>query len=102
VQCVVIGYLIDPDKTLAGLVLAALDGEELRYAGIVRRGFTPETSKELLKRLSPLVRPTPLIPELQLSAIWVKPQVFCEVHQSGYDDQAHLLNPKFAGLLKQQ
>jgi hypothetical protein len=99
VHCAVIGYIVGEDKTLSGLVLAALSGERLSYVGVVKRGFTPEASKELLQRLAPLVRPTPYFPNLSLSAIWVKPDVLCEIHQSGYDDQGHLKDPNFGGVL---
>jgi len=99
VQCVVIGYMVDADKNLTGLVVATLDGERLQYAGTVQRGFTPEASKEILDRLASLKAPSPLIKGLSMTAVWVKPKLFCEVHQSGADKEGHLLNPAFAALL---
>jgi hypothetical protein len=98
-QCVVIGYMLEKDKSLSGLVVATLQGDRLGYAGVVKRGFTPEDSKELLQRLIPLERPTPYFPNLKLAAIWVKPEVVCEVHQSGFDEDGHLKDPNFAALL---
>jgi len=99
VQCAVIGYVIEKDKTLAGLVVATLNGDKLSYAGVVRRGYSAEDTKELLQRLAPLVRPTPFFPNVRISAIWVNPEVFCEVHQSGFDDQGYLKDPSFKALL---
>jgi hypothetical protein len=99
VQCAVIGYVVEKDKTLSGLVLATLEGDKLRYAGVVQRGFSPEESKELLQRLAPLVRTTPFLPNVRISAIWVNPEIFCEVHQSGYDEAGHLKDPSFYALL---
>jgi len=99
VQCVVIGYMVDADKNLTGLVVATLEGERLQYAGTVQRGFTPEASKEVLGRLASLEAPNPLIKGLSMSAVWVKPKLFCEVHQSGADKDGHLISPAFAALL---
>jgi len=100
-QCVIIGYMIDKDKTLTGLVVATLQDEQLRFAGVVQRGLTDEITKELLDRLSSLEAPKPLIRGLTMSAIWVKPKVFCEIHQSGYDKDGHLISPNFGALLIQ-
>jgi hypothetical protein len=99
VQCAVIGYMLEDDGQLSSLVLATLDVSKIKYAGVVRRGFTPEASTELLARLAPLEQPTPLIPGLKLTAIWVAPEVFCEVHQSGYDESGQLKDANFGNLL---
>jgi hypothetical protein len=37
-----------------------------------------------------------------MEAIWVKPQVFCEVRQSGFDRDGHLTDPSFKDLLAEQ
>ncbi len=100
VQCLVIGYKIGEKKQLDGLVLAEERDGRFRYVGVVQQGFTPELSKELLGRLAPLVRPEPLIRDLNFAAIWVSPGVFCEIHQSGYDEQGHLKGPRFGNLLE--
>jgi hypothetical protein len=102
IHCVVIGYQMDDEETLSGLVVATLNNDKLKYAGIVRRGFTPEASRELLKQLAPLGRSTPFIPGLEITAIWVKPEVLCEVHQSGYDELGYLKDPNYKGLLQRE
>jgi hypothetical protein len=102
IDCVVIGYVLEDEETLSGLVVATLNNDKLKYAGVVRRGFTPQTNRELLKRLVSLQRPEPFLPGLTLTAIWVKPEVLCEVHQSGYDEQGYLRDPNFKGLLQQE
>jgi len=99
VQCVVIGYMVE-GKQLAGLVLATLEQDRLTYVGTVRKGFTEQQSQEILQQLATAVRPEPLIKGLTLSAIWVKPEVFCEVHHSGADKDGMLVNMNFGGLLK--
>ena len=100
-ECVVIGYVLaDDGESLGGLVVATLREDKLTYAGVVERGLTPETGKELLARLKKLHREEPLIRNLNLKAIWVKPSVFCEVHQSGMDEQGRLRDPKFKAILE--
>jgi hypothetical protein len=99
VHCVILGYNLGPDKQLAELVVGTLQDDSIRYAGRVQQGFAPEQSKQLIEAMKNLVVPAPLIADLQFAAVWVKPQLFCEVHQSGYDDQGHLKNPKYHGLL---
>jgi hypothetical protein len=99
-QCVVIGYTLEK-KELSSLLVATLDNEQLHYAGEVRLGFTAEASKELLEKLTKIERGQPLIPGLNVVATWVKPEVFCEVNQSGFDDQGRFKDPSFAAILKQ-
>ncbi|HEV3118363.1 MAG TPA: hypothetical protein VGY58_15040 [Gemmataceae bacterium] len=101
VQCVVIGYTVE-NKQLTGLLVATVDNNRLTYAGTVKQGFDEEQSKEILQLLATAVRPDPLIKGLKMPAIWVKPEVFCEVHQSGKDREGRLINMNFSGLLKKQ
>jgi hypothetical protein len=106
-QCVIIGYLVDTDQKLrkdviTGLVLATVLDGQLRFAGVVRRGFDARNSDELLKRLAPLVQKQPFISGLNVPAVWVKPQVFCEVRQSGFDRDGRLMNPAFKELLTEK
>jgi hypothetical protein len=100
IQCVILGYILGPEKELAEVVLGVLHNDEIRYAGRVKNGFSQDNSAELLARLKPLTMESSLIPGLRFQAIWVKPQLFCEILQSGYDDFGHLKDPKFSGLLK--
>jgi ribosomal protein L37E len=99
-QCVIIGYTLDGKKNLTGLVLAGITGDEVKYLGQVKRGFTPEVSQEIVSRLGKLTRPDPLIPGLRLSAIWVQPELFCEVHSSGRGPDGLLVEPNFGALLE--
>jgi hypothetical protein len=80
-ECVVIGYQTD-GNTVTGIVLAMVDAQrdQLRFAGVVRTGLTPEMRQELMGRLSRLGRKGPLIPGLSVKeTIWVNPGVFCDV-----------------------
>ena len=107
VDCVIIGYTVANDTErrkplVTSLVLATLVDGRLKYAGQVRRGVEPRASDELLKRLASLAQPEPFIPGLKMDAIWVRPQVFCEIHQSGFDVDGHLRDPNFKELLTAQ
>jgi hypothetical protein len=80
-ECVVIGYQTD-GTTVTGIVLAMVDAQrdQLRFAGVVRSGLTPEMRQELMSRLSRLGRKGPLIPGLSVKGtIWVNPGVFCDI-----------------------
>jgi hypothetical protein len=103
VQCVILGYLAD-GSSLKGLIIATASPEKkLVYSGIVRKGFTPENSVELLKELAKRVRsdPDPRFRTLRIpDAIWIDPNLYCEVHQSGATREGQLLTPNYKGLLE--
>jgi hypothetical protein len=106
-ECVVIGYTVVTDQklrkdTVTSLIVATLIDGRIKFAGVVRRGLDSRTSDELLKRLAPLVQDEPFVQGLKMQAIWVKPQVLCEVRQSGFDRDGHLMDPNFKDLLAAQ
>ena len=108
VDCVIIGYAVQTDQDLRkdvinSLVLATLLDGRLKYAGQVRHGINPWASDELLKKLAPLAQDQPFLPGLNLRGItWVKPTAFCAVHQSGFDRDGHLVEPRFKEVLTEK
>jgi hypothetical protein len=98
VKCVVIGYIPANDGTLAGLVLATEREDRLRYAGIAYQGL-PQNTKWMQRRLSEYVQPQPHFSELSFDAVWVKPVVICEIHQSGIGTSGELVDPSFKGFV---
>ena len=67
----------------------------------MRRGFKGDDVDELSQRLPKLVQPTPFVRNVRgIDAIWVKPEIYCEVHQSGYDTDGVLIQPNFKVLLR--
>lgn len=100
VQCVVIGYLLGERGELNGLVIATLRDGQLSFAGVVRKGLTPAVKQELMEKLPKITRPDPLFPGLRLKAVWVKPEIYCEVHQSGFNAEDQLETPVFKNLLQ--
>jgi hypothetical protein len=106
-QCVILGYTSENDseqrkEIVTSLALATVKDGKLTYVGVVRRGFSAPNSEELLRRLTPLVQPEPFLRGLTLQVTWVKPQVYCEVHQSGFDVDGHLKSPRYKDLLDVQ
>lgn len=106
VQCVIIGYTLNADKQLDGLLVAAILNDRIRFAGIVRKGLGPKEVKKLQPILAKLVQEKSYIPGLSAdgkaevgNAIWVKPTVFCEVTHEEYDENKHFLKSEFKNLL---
>ena len=89
VQCVILGYVPQADGTPATLLLGTAEGGKIRYAGTARQGF-PD-SGGILYRLMPLQRREVPVPGAKgLKAIWVKPELLCEVQHSGVDSAGTL------------
>ena len=99
-QCVVIGYLPDKDGSPTSLVLATLHDGKLTYAGTVTSGLGKEQASALLKKLAALATNAPLVSDVEVKAIWVRPEVFCEVHQSGYNAKGLLVDPRFKAVIE--
>jgi hypothetical protein len=102
VDSVIIGYTLEGKAKVSSLIVATLRNDQLKYAGVVRRGLTPANNKELFPLLTEIRRPDPIIPDLKIAAaIWVDPEVFCEVRYSGLDDFGRLKDAELTGLLQE-
>jgi hypothetical protein len=105
-QCVIIGFTENADSQLDGLLVAAILNDRIRYAGVVRKGMSPKDVKKLDGLLRPLIQEKSYIPGLSADgksevahAVWVKPNVFCEVTHEEYDENKHFLKSEFKTLL---
>lgn len=96
--CVVVGYLPGENGELAGLVLGTLRDGQLTYAGTVTTGISKEKAAALVKKLQGLGSDSPLF-STDLKAQWVRPTLFCEIHQSGFDDKGMLIAPNYKDLI---
>jgi bifunctional non-homologous end joining protein LigD len=82
------------------LLLGYYDEDRLAYAGHVGTGFTRKTLDDLLRRLEALrhdtspFESTPRIP----GAVWVEPQLVCEVEFTEWTNDGVLRHPAFKGL----
>jgi hypothetical protein len=98
-QCVIVGYTLDGENKLSGLVVGALLSDRVRYAGIVKKGWDERQEAEMLTALEPLIQPKSYIPGLNIKAIWVKPEVFCEVEHQDFDKEQHFIASQFKSIL---
>ncbi len=101
----VIGGFREPThaaRGLGALMLGYYEDEKLVYAGKVGTGFDSATSVALRKRLDQLVRKAPAYdgvpPEVRRGAIWVEPEVVCEVEFTEWTPDGRLRHPSFQGL----
>jgi hypothetical protein len=100
-QCVVIGYIPDKEGHVSALILATLRDGKLTYAGTVSQGIGKEESAGLMKRLSLLATNEPPLSDITMkAATWVRPETFCEVHQSGYSTKGLLIEPRFKAVIE--
>ncbi|HLJ52149.1 MAG TPA: DNA ligase D, partial [Rhizomicrobium sp.] len=105
-EFVICGYT-PPKKSgragFASLILGYYEEEQLRYAGHVGAGFTQQMLDDLASRLARLRtdNPTiagPLPPLGRRNAIWMRPQLVCEVAFTGWTRDGVLRQPSFQGL----
>jgi bifunctional non-homologous end joining protein LigD len=91
--------------SFGSLVLAAYEGDELRWVGNCGTGFSERVIDELLARLEPLRRDTsplavvPKMPKIRKGdVVWVEPKLVCEVRFAEWTHDGHLRAPSFVGL----
>lgn len=77
-HCVVIGFVPTGRDDFASLILATLDGGELRYAGRVGTGFTEAMRDRLNSLLRSRMRDKPLVPS-KTRGRWIELGVYCTV-----------------------
>ncbi len=91
--------------TFGSLVLGVREGGEYRWVGNVGTGFNDKTISELLTKLRPLERETPVfavapkMPKVRRGDVaWVEPKLVCEVEFLEWTHDGHLRAPSFQGL----
>lgn len=93
-RCVVIGYVPTPDRKIASIVIAAEKDGKYQYAGEVTRTLKSAEDEATYKRIQDpnLVTADPLIKDLKVGAIWIKPEIYCEVGYSEWEENGNLRN----------
>lgn len=103
----VIGGYTPPKKSgragFSSLILGYFEEEKLHYAGHVGTGFNQKLLADIAARLTKLTVPTtpftePLPPVAKRRAIWVKPELVCEIAFSSWTTDGVLRQPSFQGL----
>ena len=95
-ECVVIGYTKKEDGSTNGLILATVRDGALHYAGVVHEGLEEQVDR-LGQRLRDLAQRETPIGDTNVVAIWTKPELFVEVHSSGFDEKGTLQEPNLKG-----
>jgi len=86
---------------LGSLLLGLYEGKKLEFIGHAGSGFNAETHKEVagkLKELETSKCPFETIPETNMKATWVKPELVARVRFSGWTQENRLRHPVFLGL----
>jgi len=97
--CVILGYTTNSSKQLTGLVLGMAKDGQVIFAGLAE--VTDDDDRVKLEvKLSGLRRGDALIEVPGVQAMWVKPTVYCEVHNSGTNDVGRLDQPRFRALIE--
>lgn len=101
----VIGGFREPTHAARGigaLLLGYYDNGRLVYSGKVGTGFDAETSRRLRARLDALTQDRPAYAEMpadmRRGAVWVKPELVCEVAFSEWTPDGRLRHPSYQGL----
>ena len=83
------------------LVLGAYRGDTFSYIGHAGGGFDEQELRAIFARLQPLVRkecPFPGAPPTNTPAVWVRPELVCEVAFTGWTADGLLRHPVFLRL----
>ncbi len=84
------------------LVLGVYNGKgELEYIGHTGGGFTEEDLKQMYDKIKPLEqKDSPFIkkPKTNMPAVWLKPELLCEVEFSEWTGEGMMRHPVFIGL----
>ena len=92
------GFSLKENK-FDGLYLGRRKGEELIYAGKVDHGFDTASARDLLARLTPLVRKTqPYAKRIAHRGIWVEPSVLAEIEYRAKSAAGKVRHPFFKGI----
>ena len=82
-----------------GIYLGRRKGDDLIYAGKVDHGFDKQSSAELRKLLTPLIRKTqPYTKRISHKGIWVEPQLLAEIEYRAKSTEGKVRHPFFKGL----
>ena len=87
---------------IGSLLLAVPEGDGWAFAGHVGTGFSAATLRMLAERLGPLRRDGPVLSDVPReharSAVWVEPELVCEVDHSEWTRDGRLRHPSYKGL----
>ncbi|MGP0071981.1 MAG: non-homologous end-joining DNA ligase [Bryobacteraceae bacterium] len=101
-EFVVVGYTAPAGarEHFGALLLAAHQGESLKYVGKVGTGFSQETLAKLFRKFRPLVRGKPPVidPPRERGVTWLAPRLVAQIAYEEFTDYRKLRQPVFLGL----
>jgi DNA ligase D-like protein (predicted ligase) len=101
--CLILGFLPDGDD-LKSLILATEEGGQLHYVGRVGSGWSEAKRKELNAKLRGRLRTESLLPTAGIpsaaAALWVEPELYCEVSYLERTSHGELRAPVFERLVR--
>ena len=87
---------------IGSLLLAVAEDDGWAFAGHVGTGFSAATLRMLGERLAPLRRPDPVLfdvpREHARDAVWVEPELVCDVDHTEWTRDGRLRHPSYKGL----
>jgi bifunctional non-homologous end joining protein LigD len=95
--CAIIGFTPGPDG-FASLLVAAPHAGHLRYVGELTGGFRTVVKVDLTRRLAQRRRSRPIVP-CSKHAVWVEPDLYCQVRFLRWTPHGRLREAVFHGLL---
>ncbi|HUY36508.1 MAG TPA: hypothetical protein VMV69_27480 [Pirellulales bacterium] len=78
IPCVVIGYTLSCEG-IHSLLVAAMEQGTLRYVAELTGGFSLDDRRRLVQLVQSRVRPQPVVPCAKKPAIWIDPEIYCQV-----------------------
>jgi len=113
-EVVIGGYTINMDspKLFSSLLVGVYENKQLHYTGKIGTGFPDKLQKELMQRFKPLTRKTCPFTETpdvnkpsrfrphppRAKAVWLKPELVCEVSYRETTPDGVMRQPAFEGL----
>jgi bifunctional non-homologous end joining protein LigD len=101
-EFIIIGYTAPSGarEHFGALLLAAYEGDKLKYVGKVGTGFSRETLAKLFRKFQPVVRQKPPVvdPPRELDVTWLAPRLVAQIAYGEWTDDRKLRQPVFLGL----
>jgi bifunctional non-homologous end joining protein LigD len=101
-EFLIIGYTAPSGarEHFGALLLAAYEGDKLKYVGKVGTGFSRETLAKLFRKFQSVVRQKPpvLDPPRERDVTWLAPRLVAQIAYGEWTDDRKLRQPVFLGL----
>jgi bifunctional non-homologous end joining protein LigD len=100
-EFIICGFTTGERDYFSSLVLGLYNNGKLVYVGNVGTGFDQSLLESIYRRIEPLTTtqsPFAETPQMLREAIWVRPEVVCEVKFASWTEDGRLRAPVFLGL----